>query len=81
MRKQPRLPCQTQPLIFFAERYADAERAKALCRACPVRRGCLAGALERKEPCGVWGGEVLADGVVVAAKRGRGRPPKILTAA
>lgn len=81
MRKQPPLPCQTRPLIFFAERYADAERAKALCRGCPVRTTCLAGARERKEPCGVWGGEVFVDGTVVAAKRGRGRPRKILTAA
>jgi WhiB family transcriptional regulator, redox-sensing transcriptional regulator len=80
MRKQPRLPCQTQPLLFFAERYADAERAKALCRACPVRAACLAGALERAEPCGVWGGEVFMDGVIVAAKRGRGRPRKALAA-
>jgi WhiB family transcriptional regulator, redox-sensing transcriptional regulator len=80
MRKQPPLPCQTQPLLFFAERYADAERAKALCRDCPVRAACLAGARERAEPCGVWGGEVFIDGVVVAAKRGRGRPRKTLAA-
>lgn len=80
MRTQPRLPCQTQPLLFFAERYADAERAKALCRTCPVRAACLAGALERAEPCGVWGGEVFMDGVIVAAKRGRGRPRKALAA-
>lgn len=80
MKRQPRLPCQAQPLLFFAERYADAERAKALCRACPVRAACLAGALERSEPCGVWGGEVFMDGVIVAAKRGRGRPRKALAA-
>ncbi|HYU85296.1 MAG TPA: WhiB family transcriptional regulator [Kribbellaceae bacterium] len=73
----PLLPCQTQPLIFFAERYADAERAKALCASCPVRGDCLAGALERAEPWGVWGGEVFVEGAVVAAKRGRGRPRKV----
>ncbi|WP_418607005.1 hypothetical protein [Georgenia sp. SUBG003] len=42
----------------------------------PRARACLAGALERKEPWGVWGGEVFVDGVVVARKRGRGRPRK-----
>ncbi|HZO67810.1 MAG TPA: WhiB family transcriptional regulator [Kribbellaceae bacterium] len=81
MKRRPLLPCQVQPLIFFAERYADAERAKALCRECPVRELCLAGALERAEPWGVWGGEVFVDGVVVAAKRGRGRPRKVVLAA
>jgi WhiB family transcriptional regulator, redox-sensing transcriptional regulator len=80
MRKQPLLPCQTKPLLFFAERYAEAELAKALCRLCPVRAACLAGALERAEPCGVWGGEVFIDGVIVATKRGRGRPRKAVAA-
>jgi WhiB family transcriptional regulator, redox-sensing transcriptional regulator len=81
MGKRPPLPCQTQPLIFFAERYADAERAKALCHDCPVRQACLAGARERAEPWGVWGGEVFVDGVVVPAKRGRGRPRRVAAAA
>ena len=38
---------------------------------------CLAGALERREPWGVWGGELFVNGKVVAQKRKRGRPPKI----
>ena len=37
---------------------------------------CLSGALERAEVYGVWGGELVVDGVIVAVKRGRGRPPK-----
>ncbi|WP_341361369.1 WhiB family transcriptional regulator [Georgenia sp. M64] len=71
-------PCQVadDTDLWFAERTADVERAKALCRACPVREACLAGAVERAEPWGVWGGEVFVDGVVVARKRGRGRPRK-----
>lgn len=38
---------------------ADAgidHRARAICLACPVRRGCLDAALERREMHGMWGG-------------------------
>jgi WhiB family redox-sensing transcriptional regulator len=41
-----------------------------------VREDCLAGALARREPWGVWGGELFANGHMVAQKRRRGRPPK-----
>jgi WhiB family transcriptional regulator, redox-sensing transcriptional regulator len=76
------LPCRVNdPELFFAESPADVEQAKSLCRPCPVRAECLAGALERSEPWGVWGGELLVSGVVVARKRPRGRPPKCSTAA
>jgi WhiB family transcriptional regulator, redox-sensing transcriptional regulator len=71
------LPCRmVDPEVFFAESPADVESAKALCQDCPVRTGCLAGALERREPWGVWGGELFIGGVVVARKRPRGRPRK-----
>jgi len=71
------LPChRVDPEVFFAESPADVEHAKALCRDCPVRAACLAGALERNEPWGVWGGELFIAGVVVARKRPRGRPRK-----
>ena len=43
---------------------------------CPARVQCLAGALERQEPWGVWGGQLLVQGAVVARKRPRGRPRK-----
>jgi WhiB family redox-sensing transcriptional regulator len=76
------LPCRSNdPELFFAESPADVELAKALCRPCPVRAECLAGALERKEPWGVWGGELLISGVVVPRKRPRGRPRKCEAAA
>ena len=72
------VPCRTEdPELWFAERTAEVERAKALCRGCPLVAGCLAGAVERNEPWGVWGGEVFVDGKVVAMKRGRGRPRKV----
>ncbi|WP_265520782.1 WhiB family transcriptional regulator [Oerskovia flava] len=71
------LPCRTNdPELWFAEQTAQVEEAKALCKTCPLVQGCLAGALDRQEPWGVWGGEVFVDGVVVARKRGRGRPSK-----
>ena len=74
-------PCQDDPDLFFAESPLAVDRAKALCAECPVREVCLAGALERQEPWGVWGGELFVQGRVVASKRGRGRPRKNATAA
>jgi WhiB family transcriptional regulator, redox-sensing transcriptional regulator len=74
---EAKLPCRmNDPELFFAELPADVEYAKALCRGCPVRQACLAGALDRKEPWGVWGGELVVSGVVVPRKRPRGRPRK-----
>jgi len=71
------IPCREHDAeLWFAESTAEVELAKALCRECPVREGCLAGAVARQEPWGVWGGEVFIGGVVVPRKRGRGRPRK-----
>ena len=71
------LPCRVEDSeLWFAERPADLERAKALCQRCPARLVCLTAAVERREPCGVWGGEIFIDGVIVPFKRGRGRPRK-----
>ena len=76
------LPCRSaDPELFFAEAPADVEFAKALCTACPIQAACLSGALERKEPWGVWGGELFVQGVTVARKRPRGRPRKVDVAA
>jgi WhiB family redox-sensing transcriptional regulator len=81
-RAGARLPCWDEdPDLFFAESPTDVEIAKTVCAACPVRAACLAGALERREPYGVWGGELLIQGVVVARKRPRGRPRKDAVAA
>ncbi len=71
------VPCRSyDPEVFFAETPADVEYAKSLCQTCPVREACLAGAKGRREPWGVWGGELFVQGVVVARKRPRGRPRK-----
>lgn len=70
-------PCQeTDPDLWFAEGTLETARAQQLCGGCPLRAACLAGAVERGEPRGVWGGEIFLDGVVIAVKRGRGRPRK-----
>ncbi|HUK69491.1 MAG TPA: WhiB family transcriptional regulator [Streptosporangiaceae bacterium] len=73
--------CRSAPELFFAEQPADVRRAKELCRHCPLQPACLAGALRRGEPWGVWGGELFLRGVVVADKRPRGRPRKADVAA
>jgi WhiB family redox-sensing transcriptional regulator len=71
------IPCRVHDAeLWFAESPADVEFAKVLCRTCPLRPACLAGALDRREPWGVWGGELLVAGVVVPRKRPRGRPRK-----
>ncbi|BBU23838.1 WhiB family transcriptional regulator [Mycobacterium xenopi] len=78
---RPKLPCHRDPDLWFADSPADLERAKALCTQCPIRRQCLAEALERGEPWGVWGGEILERGTIVSRKRPRGRPRKEVVAA
>ncbi len=62
--------------LFFSEEPVDIARAKAICVRCVARPYCLAAAVERAEPCGVWGGEIFVDGFPVAEKRRRGRPPR-----
>ena len=70
-------PCRDHdPELWFADRPEDVARAQALCGGCPLRVACLAGALERREPWGVWGGELFERGSIVARKRPRGRPRK-----
>ena len=71
------LPCRVHdPELWFAADPAEVELAKALCRDCPVRDLCLQGALERREPWGVWGGELFLQGAVIPRKRPPGRPRK-----
>lgn len=71
------LPCHKYDAdLWFADAPTELEFAKSLCTDCPVKVECLAGAIDREEPWGVWGGEIFEGGAVVARKRPRGRPRK-----
>ncbi len=81
--RSAQLPCTEDPELFFAESPEDVESAKALCVGCAARLACRAGAMERREPWGVWGGELFLRGEVVprgppgatpGAARGSARP-------
>lgn len=61
--------------LFFSDDVKDIARAKNICAQCVVRQACLNGALERLEPCGVWGGEVIINGFIQGTKKRRGRMP------
>jgi WhiB family transcriptional regulator, redox-sensing transcriptional regulator len=72
-----RLPCQHEnPRLWFSNLSSELNLAKAYCRGCASRQPCLAGALERAEPTGVWGGEIFEHGRIIESKRPRGRPRK-----
>jgi WhiB family redox-sensing transcriptional regulator len=62
--------------LFFSEDPVEIARAKDICRSCPLIRPCLEGAVRRREPVGVWGGELFDRGRVIDRKRPRGRPRK-----
>ena len=79
--RSAQLPCTDDPELFFAESPEDVETAKALCVGCAARLTCLSGAIERREPWGVWGGELFLRGEIVPRKRPRGRPRKAEVAA
>src|SRR4051795_3033613 len=71
------LPCRKfDPDLWFSDSPAQLELARSLCGDCPLRVECLAGAVERAEPWGGWGGEIFERGAVIGRKRPRGRPRK-----
>ncbi|MDN5795637.1 MAG: WhiB family transcriptional regulator [Intrasporangium sp.] len=75
MSETASLPCRQHPVdLWFADDPAEVEHAKRLCQGCAQRRRCLSTALQRHEPWGVWGGQLLQSGRVVPRKRPRGRP-------
>ena len=71
------LPCRVYDSeLWFADSPTDLELAKGLCQQCPARLACFASAAARREPWGVWGGEIFENGHVIPRKRPRGRPRK-----
>jgi WhiB family transcriptional regulator, redox-sensing transcriptional regulator len=66
--------------MFFSDELQDIAAAKRLCAECPVMVRCLEGALARREPWGVWGGQLFSNGKILVSKRRRGRPPKVARA-
>ncbi len=69
-------PEGTMTALFFSDDPVHIARAKQICRGCPLRIECLAGAVERREPSGVWGAQLISNGRIIAYKRRRGRPPR-----
>ena len=66
---------EDQRLLSEIERLAVSAGRLALA-VLQVKQVCFEGALARREPWGVWGGELFVNGKVIAQKRRRGRPPK-----
>ncbi|MGH9104230.1 MAG: WhiB family transcriptional regulator [Acidimicrobiales bacterium] len=67
--------------LFFSDDLDDIDLAKAICSTCALVTPCLQRALARREPAGVWGGQLFAEGQVIPRKRKRGRPPKAVPSA
>ncbi|MCU1455474.1 MAG: Transcription factor WhiB [Acidimicrobiales bacterium] len=63
--------------LFFSEEMQDIAAAKRICADCPALAPCLQGAMVRREPWGVWGGQLFLNGHILSQKRRRGRPPKV----
>ena len=59
--------------VFFSHDRKVVDQAKAICAGCSRRESCLDGALERREPWGVWGGELFRNGHVVTNRKRRPR--------
>ena len=63
--------------VFFSQDRKVIDQAKAICAGCPRREPCLEGALERREPWGVWGGELFRNGHVVTNRKRRPRHQRV----
>ncbi len=63
--------------VFFSQDRKVIDQAKAICAGCPRRESCLEGALERREPWGVWGGELFRNGHVLTNRKRRSRHQQV----
>ena len=71
-----RTTAQASSHLFFSAELQDIAAEKHICAECPVIAPCLEGAIRRREPWGVWGGQLFLNGRILTVKRRRGRPPK-----
>ncbi|MER6976017.1 WhiB family transcriptional regulator [Streptomyces carpinensis] len=68
---------EKDPATFFPDDWRrgigelEATVAKQVCARCPVIEPCLAGALERREPVGIWGGLDPDERGALVTSRGR----------
>jgi WhiB family transcriptional regulator, redox-sensing transcriptional regulator len=65
------------PEVFFpsgrtGSTWLELQRAKAICRACPVQAHCLDWAVENEEQSGVWGGLSESERRTCARRHGGG---------
>jgi hypothetical protein len=67
------------PVLKADERNSLVTRAKALCASCEFVDVCFAGAIDRAEVEGVWGGHLFRDGQIITGYTGPGRPRKLQT--
>lgn len=51
------------PCLWYPEKETQLQvgEAKGVCAGCPVQAACLADALDRREPYGVWGGMTTSE--------------------
>lgn len=66
------------PDRWFSRDRADIAWCKRVCAHCPLQESCRAGALERGEEYGVWGGELM---ITKIARRDRALKARRLAAA
>lgn len=75
----PNRGCAKLPTDLFYPSPGDpANRARAACASCPVRRDCTRHALAQGERHGLWGGYLMSSTEEVKAARA-GQPPKQVT--
>ncbi len=73
--------CHKRPGYFteperekLKERVARFIKARAFCNLCEVKDECLQGAIDRREPSGVWGGEEFFGGKINTGRSKNGNP-------
>ena len=72
-----RYPCaRGNERLWFSEDDEERLTAQILCRGCPIRVECRDGAVERREPWGIWGGELFIGGQPLADVTRRHRTPR-----